>query len=42
MLEASELRIGNQPLELFDFPVIPEEAREAIEAPDAVAPAPAQ
>ncbi len=42
MLEASELRIGNQPLELFDFPVIPEEAREAIEAPDAVAPAPAE
>ncbi len=33
VLEASMLRIGTQPLELFDFPVIPDAAREAMENP---------
>lgn len=44
VLEATELRVGRQPLELFDFPVIPEEAREAMESrdPGDAAPVPAQ
>lgn len=37
-LEATKLRIGTQPLELFDFPVIPEDAR-APEAEAEAAPA---
>lgn len=39
-LEASEFRIGSQPFELFDFPVVPEEARQQLEnAPAPAAPA---
>lgn len=43
LLEATKLRLGNQPLELFDFPVVPEDAIEQGESsPPAPAPVPAQ
>lgn len=43
LLEATKLRLGTQPLELFDFPVIPADAFEQDESPAPEAePAPAQ